>query len=277
MASLLRDKARGLFHRGLFHETLAPLHRTSLRMIRRAHAHLLNCSTDSRANGEEWLIRQLPESGVFLDVGFNRGKWTQSVLEQRPDVFVHGFDPCRDAGDLAHRLGLKPDRFAFHGVALSNEIGKATFHDYGDMNESNSLVSRSHDLASGAAPETYEVDVVTLDQWIETVGNPFIEVLKLDAEGFDLHILEGARELLDRQQIGLIVFEYASGWFASKRTLFEASEYLAERGYALYRLFPFFLAPYRYRVQHEGSLIGYYVALSQEVDRGPIPRRHVTL
>lgn len=276
MVRKFRNKARLLFHRSLFHPAMRAMHGMALSAVRRVHAHLLNCSTSAIANGEEWLIRQLPNRGRFLDVGFNRGSWTHSVLELYPEVFIDAFDPCRESGDLASELNVSDRRFSFHNIALSNEIGTATFYDYGSMNESNSLVSRSADLGSNAVAEKYEVEVTTLDRWRETMGNPFIDVLKVDAEGFDLHVLEGARVSLDAQQVDLIVFEYASGWFASKRTLYEATQYLSDRGYVLYRLFPFFLAPYEYRVQHEGQLTGYFVALSRRRNETEIPRRQVS-
>jgi len=271
----LRDNLRLLFHRVLFHPMMRPIHGLALRAVRRIQAHLLNCSTSARANGEEWLIGQLPDEGRFLDVGFNRGSWTQLVLERGSEIFVDAFDPCRESVDCARQMDFSDRHFAFHNIALSNEIGTATFFDYGNMNESNSLVPRSADLGSNAEAEEYEVEVTTLDQWRDTMGNPFIDVLKVDAEGFDLHVLEGARESLDAQQIDLIVFEYASGWFASKRSLYEATRYLADRGYVLYRLFPFFLAPYEYRIQHEGQLTGYFVALSRRRNETNIPRRRV--
>lgn len=278
MSNTFRDKLRDLFHRCLFHPRTRRLHQLSVRAVQRAHGHLLNCSTSSRANGEEWLIGQLPGSGLFLDVGFNRGSWTKAVLKRHEGVFVDAFDPCREAADCAREMHLPERRFAFHELALSNQSGSATFYDYGNMNESNSLVARSADLGARAKAEQYEVQVMTLDQWRETAGNPFIDCLKVDAEGFDLHVLEGAKKSLDAQQIDLIVFEYASGWFASKRTLYEATRYLADRGYILYRLFPFFLAPYQYRIQHEGQLIGYFVALSRRCGQASaIPRRSINL
>ena len=62
-----------------------------------------------------------------------------------------------------------------------------------------------------------------------------------------------------------------------QKRFFEANGYLTEMGYALHRLFPHFLVPYRHRVEHEGTLRGYFVALSEKLNRSGIPRRDLVL
>lgn len=276
MAFAPRDLARDALQRVLFAPVVNRARPVITRAVRRIHNHLHNCSTNPRANGENWLITQLPSSGTFLDVGFNQGSWTRAVLAQSPGAMVHGFDPCRGVVASVERLDLPRDRFRFHPIALSHEPGSARFFDYGNLHEMNSLTSRAYEL-SEQQPETYEVLVSTLDACVADLGDPLVDVLKVDAEGYDLHILEGARSLLERQRIDLIVFEYGSGWFASKRTLFEANRFLSGAGYALHRLFPHFLAPYQYRVDHEGTLTGYFVALSEKMNVRPFPKRNIFL
>ena len=273
----MREQAISVFQRAIHGRVFASARPLIVGMLRRLHHHVFNCGTNANVNGEMWLVRQLPPAGTFLDIGFNRGMWTRAVLAQCPGAFVHGFDPCRDVQPLVQELGLPEDRFVFHPIALSNAPGRAIFHDYGDCDGSNSLVDRACYVGTDVVPDTYEVEVTTLNQWVKTIGNPFIDVLKIDAEGFDLHIMEGADGLLDDQRVDMIVFEYESGWFASKRTLFEADNYLSARGYTLYKLFPYFLAPYQYRVQHEGTMIGYFVALSDRMNRAGLPRQTLSL
>jgi FkbM family methyltransferase len=49
------------------------------------------------------------------------------------------------------------------------------------------------------------VPVVTLDEELKDV--PFVDVLKIDTEGADTWVLEGARDLLGQRKIGHIYFE----------------------------------------------------------------------
>lgn len=276
MAFAPRDLARDALQRLLFAPVVNRARPVITGAVRRIHNHLNNCSTNPRANGEDWLITQLPPTGTFLDVGFNQGSWTRAVLAHSPGAMVHGFDPCRDVVAAVERLDLPRERFEFHPIGLSLEPGSAQFFDYGNLHEMNSLTSRNYEI-SDQQPDTYEVSVSTLDACVAEFGDPFVDVLKVDAEGYDLHILEGGRSLLERQRIDLIVFEYGSGWFSSKRTLFEASRFLSEAGYTLHRLFPYFLAPYHYRVDHEGTLTGYFVALSERMNVRPLPKRNIFL
>ncbi len=49
------------------------------------------------------------------------------------------------------------------------------------------------------------VPVVTLDEELKEI--PFIDVLKIDTEGADTWVLEGAQELLRQKRIGNVFFE----------------------------------------------------------------------
>ncbi len=276
LARPARDRVRQAFQRVLFGALGTSVRPTLTRALRRIHNHLYNCSTDPQSNGESWLVQQLPKSGVFFDVGFNRGSWTREVLDACPGAVIHGFDPNREVPATLDALALPAQRFTFHPLALSNAPGSATFYDYGDLHEMSSLHRTDHELLQHE-PSTYDVEVSTVDRVADALKIQTIDVLKVDAEGFDLHIIEGARSMFEQQRIGLAVFEYGAGWFTSKRTLSEANDLFSEVGYTLYRLFPHFLAPYRYRVEHEGGLGGYFVALSRETDAKPIPKRDICL
>ncbi len=277
MLNALRDQTRSLFQSILYSPAVSTARPQIVHMVRRMHNHVFNCSTCPTSNGEDWLLSQMPDTGTFLDVGFNKGSWSRGVLAQHPGAFVHAFDPCLDVLEVVEKLNL--DRFSFNPIALASKPGVATFHDYGDLHEMNSLADRVSDLGASVKPATYDVTVATLDDWAKENDVSFVDVLKLDAEGFDLDIMEGASELFAERRVDLVVFEFASGWIATRRTLFEANQFLTGLGYSVYRLFPRFLVPYEYSVHHEGAgLVGYFVALSpRAAQRQRYPTRDLVL
>lgn len=271
----MRERVRRTARRTLRTALYSPMRPAIIATERRLHNHLFNCSTDSATNGEAWLIDRFDSSGVFLDVGFNQGEWSRAVAARERSRTIHAFDPARTVIERSDRYAPDVADFTFHPVALSDADGTATFHDYGDRHGSSSLGDRHAEL--GDARE-YEVEVMTLDTWADRNSVEHIDVLKIDAEGFDLNIMEGGRGLFARQAIDVVVFEYASGWFTAGRTLLEASEFIAEMGYRMFRLFPEFLVPYTYRVQHEGAgMIGYFVALGPQVDDARFTVRDLVL
>jgi hypothetical protein len=65
-----------------------------------------------------------------------------------------------------------------------------------------------------------------------------VDVLKIDAEGSDLFVLRGARNLLQRQGAGIIQFEYNRAWRAAGATLEAAFLLLDSCGYEVFLLRP---------------------------------------
>ena len=48
----------------------------------------------------------------------------------------------------------------------------------------------------------------TLDTFVEQHGIKNIDFLKIDTEGFELEVLQGAKQLLSEGKIGTVIFEY---------------------------------------------------------------------
>jgi hypothetical protein len=147
-----------------------------------------------------------------------------------------------------------------------------TFFDYEDM--CNSLALRKERLEQ--IPETYEVEAITLDDFCADRGITRVNFLKIDAEGYDLNVMEGARNLLLDQGIDIIMFEFASGWAATKRYLWEADELFQSVPYRMFHLFDGFLCPFSYEIRKDSccALPSMYVAVSdRRLARGDIPMR----
>ena len=232
-----------------------------------------NYSLNGDTNGERWLLTLMDDAPVVFDVGFHDGASTVEMLKVRPKAKVTGFDPSRFAATCFARDFAKDQRVTFANVGLSTTPGELEFHDYENM--CNSLAARKE--MPGEKPITYKVPITTLDAYTREHQIPHINFMKVDAEGFDLHVLEGGRELLARQGIDLFMFEFASGWSASKRYLWEANEFIQPLPYKLYHLFNGFLCPLVYDVRIDSccTLSAMYVGVSdQRMARGDIPVRH---
>lgn len=230
----------------------APLLRAWLALRRRVDATMLNYSLHTPTNGELWLIGQLPPNPTIADVGYNAGDYTTDVLAQRPGARVFAFDPSRSALTNFQTAHGSDDRVSFANIALSNTVGQAEFHDYGNM--SSSLVVR-HSQATTAST-AYIVPVSRLDAFMAEKGVQHIDLLKIDAEGFDLHVIEGAAGLLASNAIDVVMFEYADGWISSRRFLQEACAFLEGHNYQMFRLYNGFLTPFTYETRHENFSLG---------------------
>ncbi len=240
---------------------------------RRVDYVALNYSLHTATNGELWLIKQLPQNCLVLDVGYNAGDYTKAVLQARPGARVIAFDPMRFALRCYQQLHASDSRVKFESVALSNESGEAEFHDYSNMCSSLAvrLGQDAHDATS------YRVPVLRLTDFAQSRGIAHIDFLKIDAEGYDLQVLEGASEMLDLQAIDLFMFEYADGWISSRRYLQEAASYLGRKPYYLFRLFNGFLQPFSYSTADERFDLGcMFVGVSERrLGQWKVPLRNL--
>jgi FkbM family methyltransferase len=269
---LSRHSRHRLVRKMLWNPLGARLIRSLVGLERRFDQVVRGFSLESETNGERWLAALLPASPTVVDVGFHRGDTTRMVLNVRPAACVHAFDPAKFGADCYRRDFASDSRVVFNQVALAESPGKASFHDYGSA--SNSLSPRLDDPALTAA--VYEVGVSTLDEYVRARGLEHVDLLKVDAEGHDLNVLEGARSLLAREGVSIVVFEFASGWAANKRYLWEAVELFKPLSYKLFRLNDGFLSPLRYDVRIDSctTLQAMYVAIAwTRLSRGDIEVR----
>lgn len=145
------------------------------------------------------------DSGLILDVGANIGIHACVAAARLPEHGrLIGFEPVPT--NLAYlrsnltRNGLA-DRVRVEPLAVGDEVGEMTIH----------LVAASgnHSLARnviGASTGTLPVRVTTIDAYLAEAGQPMpVDVLKVDVEGYDGHVLRGAAGLLHTQRPTLFV------------------------------------------------------------------------
>jgi FkbM family methyltransferase len=251
----------------------AALVRALIRYERKFDTVVRNYSLMGDTNGERWLLTLMNSNPLVFDVGFHDGASTREILKARPGARVVGFDPSRFAirayeADFADETAV-----SFENVGLSDAPGSLTFFDYDNM--CNSLAARKE--MPGATGVQYTVPITTLDAYCADQRISHVNFMKIDAEGFDLNVLEGAKGLLANQEIDLFMFEFASGWASAKRYLWEADEFFAPLPYKLYHLFNGFLCPLEYDVRIDSccTLSAMYVGVSDSrLARGDIPIRN---
>jgi FkbM family methyltransferase len=164
----------------------------------------------------EWTLadeiaRHLPPHGTFFDVGGNVGLVTMEVLGRTSDrpIDVHAFEPHpENIGALRRNLELNRDAHVqIVAAAVGNRIGSAALGVSANEHESGShRVGSEHDGGSPIA-DTMTVQMTTLDDYTREHGIERVDVLKVDVEGLEAEVLEGARELLSGQRVGLIILE----------------------------------------------------------------------
>ena len=149
-----------------------------------------------------------PKLNIF-DIGCFQGNFSRSLKEKiklKADFFLFDANP---------NLTMKD--FIYTKLAFSNEKGFKNFYLNTFFPASGSSLKTIHvddklwnltrKLVTGNLKkqfETFEVKTDTLDNYCEKNNIDNIDVLKIDTEGSELEVLEGAKKILQKTNIVLI-------------------------------------------------------------------------
>lgn len=144
---------------------------------------------------------------MVFDVGANVGNFARLVRRAQPDCTILCFEPQpRTAETLAAKaqdLGITVER-----IALSSSPGSAKFYDKAGV-QGSSVASLNKDSVLNFADDVveFEVPVSTVDEYCRQNNVEQIDLLKIDTEGYDYHVLKGASEMITSNCVKIITFE----------------------------------------------------------------------
>lgn len=158
------------------------------------------------ADAVPWMAkvgRYIRPGAIVFDVGGFRGITSQWFSRVAREVFV--FEPMPESAESI-RSALKVrdiTNVSVHELALSDKVGTSDFHIY---------ASRGHNSlgrvkTSSKYVRSIQVPMTTLDEFAKAHRIDRIDFLKIDVEGFELEVLNGAKNLLAAKRIGAILFE----------------------------------------------------------------------
>ena len=187
-------------------------------------------SAHSDHNGERWLVEAMsPDIACFIDIGANVGDWTALVLAHNPAARGLAVEPGAAAMErLRRRL---PPAVRMVSAAAGDATGTLRFFEQPGAGETSSSVEAWAD--GGVARE---VAVVTVDALMEQEGWSHVDVLKIDAEGYDARVIAGAEQMLRARRIDVLQFEYNRPWRQVGCTLGAVTLLLQSLDYALFVL-----------------------------------------
>jgi FkbM family methyltransferase len=148
-----------------------------------------------------WLKTYLPSKSIFVDVGANNGLYSFAAnrLAARD---IYAFEPNFEYHRRLREIGKKVHVF---GVALSNEIGISRMKVpiiSGKMVSTRGTLRTNYMEEHESSKRLFQVITTPLDSILGTVPVNFI---KIDVEGFELEVLQGAKGIIERSRPFLLV------------------------------------------------------------------------
>lgn len=215
--------------------------RTLWKIGRRLYLHARReGSLDFEINGEAWLQRVLAERSAaggaglrIVDVGANYGQWSRFFLSTlrrtgAPAAYFTLFEPVPAIAEALETVAAEfPEhRIEVERCAISDEVGIAKM-------VVTQIEAGNHHLKSSSSSlqgEEIEVSVTTLDAYFGATDQP-IDIVKIDAEGFDPKVMAGMASLLARQAVQVVQFEYSWLFIRSRAFLYDIFDLATAHGY----------------------------------------------
>jgi FkbM family methyltransferase len=154
---------------------------------------------------DEYRADRIANDAVVIDAGANIGAFTVFAALRAPEGRVYAFEPTKITFDTLER-NTKPYShvIAIHS-ALGNRVGNAELLIESASGEGNSL-AEANLAGSYSGKET--VPVTTIDAFVRERHLPRVDFIKIDTEGFEKEILEGAQETLQKFRPALALSAY---------------------------------------------------------------------
>jgi FkbM family methyltransferase len=182
---------------------------------------------------------------LYIDVGANRGIFIDR-LNSAGSKYILAFEPN---ANLKDRLGEKIHRGVLVQKALSNKKGHAKFNVYTTDDTASSLLDRGDMMPHFTSKvERIDVELDMLDSYMPIIKRESSKgiFIKIDAEGAEFPILEGARSVLEHPTRLFLMFEWSKAWKLGGHTFKEAFHLLDQLDFKVFRVTPFGLEALRF-------------------------------
>jgi FkbM family methyltransferase len=205
---------------------------------------------DNLVPHEQWLDRIISallarrEGGAFIDVGVNVGQTMLKVKQHAPTVDYVGFEPNPVCYVYARRL-IATNQFqncTIIPVGLSNTRRVAQMYSRAGADDVSASIVKGFRPPQHYSQIQY-VPVMRADDVLEEIGVRHTAVLKIDVEGAELEVIEGARQTLASRpfvicEILPLFSETGPKGLFRKPRQDKLLAVMREAGYVLFRVLP---------------------------------------
>lgn len=224
-----------------------------------------NRDYEFRSNGELRVLEIMAgfKPKLVIDAGANIGDWSLSAsrylkeatlysFEIAPSTFLELVENCR-AESRVHPLNL----------GLDQEEGEVSLNLVGDGRHANSSIY-PRDAGWAKVESVVKCKVTRLDSFLAEAKIDRVDFLKIDTEGMDFRVLNGAKKALSEGRIGAIQFEYGLVSVETRFLLRDFFEMLEGYGYAVGKIYPRYVDFRQYHRSMEDFIGPNFLAVRSE-------------
>jgi FkbM family methyltransferase len=179
--------------------------------------------------------KQSRQLAVIFDVGANVGQTAKRLANVFPEALIHSFEPVAGTFEnlCTNVRGLK--QVTPHKLAIGATSGNARM-EICELSEWNRVIQDDSRSIEGAFEECEIMTVVDVCKALNLSG---VDLLKVDVEGYETQVLNGARELFERGKIASVYAEVDFAPDGRHGKFVELQEFLTNQGFNFYALYDY--------------------------------------
>jgi len=174
---------------------------------------------------------------LLIDVGSNEGDFIQLAIDSTTDLNVLGFEPHPQTFERLSQRFAGNDRVHLQSCCLGNDQGTVSLFDHSDQtgSEQASLLREAIECSSSGALVKFDVPMNRLDD-LPQVNEYKVSFIKIDVEGYEQKVLEGALATLKNHKVPIVLLEFNSMNVSSRTFFIDLRNTLSS--YRPYRILP---------------------------------------
>jgi FkbM family methyltransferase len=140
---------------------------------------------------------------IIFDVGANIGQSVDRFRPYFPNALIHCFEPSKSAYETL-RSRYEGDKLLFsHNIAIGSEDGEKLIYISTDSSELNTFIPNS----DSRFDKKENVKIKTIDSIITEFSINLIDILKIDVQGWEPAVLQGAANSIIDGKIKFVFIE----------------------------------------------------------------------
>lgn len=208
---------------------------------------VINLKKD-KSNLDQFLNKLLRVTNpLIFDVGANIGQSVKIFKKIFPNSIIHCFEPDNNAYKILFKNSSNDKRLKLNAFALGKKneylefnsyinTGKSSFYK---LNLDTEFIKYKADVLGVDQKEyldsTYQKEIKTIDAYCEQNNIKKIDFLKIDTQGYEVNVINGANKMIKNNLIDIIQLELTfSPIYQKNYNIYDIEKILIPNGYKLF-------------------------------------------